>query len=224
MRLITCLSYFCMCHKNGHTCRKNKRCTGHGETRLAQRRHLFGTLYRSCTSTSSYFYKKTMTLKGMRLTISLFYFCIFHKKDVRGTVRRASLKDVIWLGPLVGTLLCLMYINVVENDDAVYKKMMTLNDDVDLRTHEFDSAGRLFPPNMLVATVSASCTSTSSFLLFPPNMLVAPVPAFFDENRRIIEKIRDVRGTVRCASLKDAIWLGPSIAHVHQRRRKLTRK
>ena len=107
----------------------------------------------------------------------------FHKKDVRGTVRRASLKDAIWLGPLVGTLLCLMYINVVENDDAVYKKMMTLNDDVDLRTHEFDSAGRLFPPNMLVTAVSASCTSTSSFLLFPPNMLVAPVPAFFDENR-----------------------------------------
>ena len=98
-------------------------------------------------------------------------------------MRRASLKDVIWSGPLVGTLLCLMYINVVENDDAVYKKTMTLNDDVDLRTHGFDSAGRLFPPNMLVATVSASCTSTSSFLLFPPNMLVAPVPAFFDENR-----------------------------------------
>ena len=96
-----------------------KRCTGHGEMRLAQRRHL------------------------------------------------------------VGTLLCLMYINVV----VVYKKMMTLNDDVDLRTHEFDSAGRLFPPNMLVTAVSASCTSTSSFLLFPPNMLVAPVPAFFDENR-----------------------------------------
>ena len=58
-------------------------------------------------------------------------------------MRRASLKDGIWLGPLVGTLLCLMYINVVENDDVVYKKMMTLNDDVDLRTHEFDSVGRL---------------------------------------------------------------------------------
>ena len=33
--------------------------------------------------------------------------------------------------------------------------------------------------------------------------------------------IKDAWGTVRIASLKDAIWLGPSVAHVHQRRRSL---
>ena len=104
------------------------------------------------------------------------------KIDEKPMKSARPLKDAIWLGPSIAHVHPRRR-SLQENDVVVYKKMMTLNDDVDLRTHEFDSVGRVFPPNMLVAALPASCTSTSSFLLFPPNMLVAPVPAFFDEDR-----------------------------------------